>query len=381
MTPQKVSTPEVVTFDDLRTMAEAVGPCITIGVEIPDPQQIRPRVKNSIRDPEKSLEDFGVDKHTAAMLMGPIQNLASSVEMEGQWHRDLVLFRSRELFRYFSVLELDKGFVEVGEEFQIRPLLSQISVEQRFYILALSQKHVRLLRGSYRSVEEVPLRGVVPQNLETWLNARIPDHVLDNRSSGGPSTGSMKGVMFGTNSDQDRSGEYLAHFFRAIDSGLRKILGAEDAPLILAGVLPETKLYARVNSYPRLLEETVQGSPEKLSANELQKRSIEIARHTFTRLLSKTMQDVKQRSGTNRVVTDTDSILKAACEGRVSVLLLCEDAERRGAWDEATQEVLPGDQDLLNLAALRTLSHGGHAFALPSSAMPEPASMVALLRF
>jgi hypothetical protein len=381
VTPQRISTPEVVTVDDLKDLAAAGGPCVTVAMKIPDPLHIRTHIKNGIRGLEKSLHDFGVDERTTATLMGPIQSLASSVEAEGQWRRDLILFRSPNIFRYFSVPELTREFADVGNHFQVRPLLSVIGFEQRFHVLALSQKHVRLLRCTYRGVEEVPLRGVAPQNLETWLNARIPDHVLENRSTGGPSTGSMKGVTFGTSTDAERHSEYLAHFFREIDAGIHRVPGSEDLPLILAGVVAETRLYARGNTHTRLLEDTVHGSPEKLPAKELHERALRIARHTFSKALSKTLQDMKQHRGAGRVVTDTESILKAAHAGRVADLLVREDAEGRGGWDEVKQEMLPGSQDLLNLAALQTLVHGGQAFALNSSDMPEPAGMAALLRY
>ena len=46
------------------------------------------------------------------------------------------------------------------------------------------------------------------------MSSRIPDHVLDNWSAGGPSVGRMKGVVFGTSSDRERHEEYLRHFFK-----------------------------------------------------------------------------------------------------------------------------------------------------------------------
>jgi hypothetical protein len=381
MTPEKISTPEVIGFDDLKDLAKTRGLCITIALAIPDPAQIRPRINNSLRGLQKSMQDFAVDERTASGLLAPIQSFASSVEIEGQWGRNLVLFRSHDVFRPFSVLDLARDFIDVGHQFQIRPLLSMVGLEQRFYVLALSRNHVRLLRATQQQAKEVPLDGVIPQSLQTWLNERIPDHVLDNRSSIGPTAGSMKGVVFGTSTDQERHNEHLAHFFGEIDSGVRAILGSGDIPLILAGVAEETRLYARVNTYPRLVADSIQGSPEKVSATELHERAKGIARHTFTKALQKALEEMKNERGAGPAITDARSILKAAHEGRVADLLFREDAELRGAWDETTQEIRPGEQDLLNLAALRTLSNSGRAFALRSSDLPEPASMAALLRF
>src|ERR1700734_4433924 len=110
------------------------------------------------------------------------------------------------------------------------------------------------------------------------MNEREPDHVLDNRSAGGPSVGKMKGVLFGTNTDRERHEEYLKNFFKEVDKGVHHILLGHTAPLILAGVGEEVALYRRVNSYSRLMEEAVLGSPDAFEPNVLHDRAIEIAR-------------------------------------------------------------------------------------------------------
>jgi len=381
VTPQRIAAPEVVTAGDLKELAEAAGPCITMAVDIPDPRQIRTRIKNSIRAAEEALRTLGVDENTAGVLVGPIKSLAASVEIDGEWRRDLILYRSSGIFRYFAVLDLTDGFVGAGAHFHIRPLLPLMGIEQIFYILALSQKQVRLLRATHHHAAEVPLAGVAPVNLVTWINERSPDHLLENRSTAGPSSGSTKGVLFGTSKNDEQHKQNMAHFFREIDAGLHRILGAGDAPLILAGVVEETKLYERVNTYPRLLEQTVQGSPEKISVQELQQRAASLARRAFTKPLTKALDDLDRLRGTSRVITAGDAVLKAASQGRVAQLLVPEGAEWRGDWDEASQQVRVGNQDLLNLAAVETLVHGGDAFELPGSRISDQTGMIALLRF
>jgi hypothetical protein len=279
----------------------------------------------------------------------------------------------------------------VGNRFQIRPLLPLMSRDQRFYLLALSQKHVRLLLCSWRDVHEIPLLGAAPQNLETWLNNRIPDHVLDNRAKAGPSVGSMHGVMFGTSTDRERHDEYLIHFFKEIDKGLHKLLGAQNVPLLLAGVESETALYRKVNTYPQLLEPTVHGSPDGLSYSDLHTRAVEVVKRIFSAPLRKVLRDFKDFRDTNRVSFSIPEILKRAHEGRVADLLIRKDAQYIGTWDGVVVQVRSDpvsskdssvqDNDLLNVAALETLSHRGKVFALKPSEMPIESDAAALLRF
>jgi hypothetical protein len=375
-----------VSYEDLRSLASAKAPCITALLMIPDPLQRSPQISNIVREVEKLLKDARIDAITAASLVEPVRAMATATEQEGDWSVGFALFRSPEIFRYFLLRDLVTEFVMVRERFQIRPLLPLLSRDQRFYLLALSQKHVRLFRCTNQSEQELQLRRLAPENLHVWLNNRIPDHVLDNRSAGGPSVGSMKGVLFGTNTDRERHDEYLAHFFKEVDKGIHHILRFETAPLIVAGVDSEVTIYRRVNSYPRLLDDSVHGSPDGLTLPELHDRAIEIMRHTFSAPLGKVMAEYQDYRDRNRVLFSLDEILIHTQEGRVSDLLLREDAVQRGVWDECSLQVRTGNdngssEDLLNLAALLTISHRGQAFALKAHEMPNRADSAALLRF
>jgi hypothetical protein len=208
------------------------------------------------------------------------------------------------------------------------------------------------------------------------MNTRQPDHVLDNRAFGGPSLGSMPGVMFGTSADRERQDQYLTHFFKEVDKGLHSILADETEPLMLAGVEYEIALYRKVNTNPRLMEHSVQGSPDGVSRTELHERALEIVKRTFPAPLRKVINQFEKYRGSNRVSFSLTEILTNAYAGRILGLLLRKDAERRGIWNEAS-----GEEDLLNLAALQTLLHRGQAFALKGCGLVDGNDAAAILRF
>jgi hypothetical protein len=365
MTPREAL--EVVSFGDLRSLAQARAPCITAGIAIPDPLQLHARIQNLIRGIERHLKDAGVNSEEGSRLVEPIRTLANAVEEEHDWSIGLVLYRSPDLFRHFWLRDTIEAFVALSQTFQIRPLLSVVSREQRFYVLALSQKHTRLLMYPYQSQQELQLRRLAPQSLRTWMNEREPDHVLDNRSAGGPSVGKMKGVMFGINSDRERHDEYLRHFFKEIEKGVHHILLDQTAPLILSGVQEEVAVYRHVNSYPRLIERAVLGSPDAFEPNELHDRATEIAREIPPPPLQKALDQLKEVFGTKLALSNMDEIVQRADEGRVADLLLGEE---------------PGPQaDLFNLAALKTLQHRGQAFTVKKSMLPPETNAVAILRY
>jgi len=140
----------VVSFDDLRSQAAARAPCITAGIAILDPLQLHARIQNLIRGIERHLKDAGVNSEKEFTLVQPIRTLANAIEEEHDWSIGLILYRSPDLFRHFWLRDTIEDFVTVSQTFQIRPLHSVVSKEQKFYVLALSQKHTRLLMYPYQ---------------------------------------------------------------------------------------------------------------------------------------------------------------------------------------------------------------------------------------
>ena len=324
-----------------------------------------------------------IDVRTAKMLLEPLHGLESTIETEGDWAIALAIYRSEETFRCFHVTGLAKEVITVGERFCLRPLLDAVTREQRFYVLALSQKRVRLFDcGTYR-IEEVALQGRVPSNLQSFLNTKMPDHVLDARSSGGPGVGSMKGVVFGTSSDRDKHNEYLAHYFRAIDTGVHRVLASGNIPLVLAGVEEELALYRKINTHKYLLEEDVYGSPDGVALKELHHRALDLVRKKLVSPAAKVVREFEDYRGVRRVALDLGEILARASEGRVSDLLVREDAERRGTWSRDTQKIREAgeSEDLINVAVVETLLHGGQAYSLRAAEMPEGSEVAAVLRY
>ena len=228
MTAQDIAAHDVISFDDLKRLAGAKGPCLTMVVPLPNPLEIEARLKNAIRAARKAVADDAFPE--------PIRNLADTVETDRNWASALIVLRSPDVFRYYWLRGQWKETASVADRFQAWPLFAVMAREQRFHLLALSQKHIRLFHCTQHKAEEARLRGLVPENFQVWLNTRQPDHDLQNRQSGISSTGSMKGVVFGTSTDREREEESLRHFLKEADKGVSQILRTDTAPLLLAGV-------------------------------------------------------------------------------------------------------------------------------------------------
>jgi len=314
MTTPEIAAADIVTFEDLTSLASAKGPCITLVTPLSNPLEIQAHLTNAIRAVENKLAERRADPGTRDALVKPLQALAASIEAEGARANAFVLFLAPEILSHYWLHEFRPEVITVDGKFDIRPLLPVLSREQRFYVLALSQKQTQLFYGTSHSFEEVSLRGT-PQDLRDWINIRQPDHDLENRATGGPSVGSMKGVLFGTSTDREREDEYLAHFFKEIGKGIHTILHDERAPLLLTEVEYEIALYRGVNSYLHLWEKAIRGSPDGFTNWELHQRAMEIVTQPFCEPLQKAIADFERRRNLGRVFLRGDEIVKAAFRG------------------------------------------------------------------
>jgi hypothetical protein len=93
-------------------------------------------------------------------------------------------------------------------------------------------------------------------------------------------------------------------------------------------------------------------------------------------------------TATGRTSPHVAEIVTAAREGRVETLFVARDAA--AAWgvhdiDTGTVEVheklLPGDEDLLELAVAETLAHQGTVYSVPAEEMPSSGPAAAILRY
>ena len=293
-------------------------------------------------------------------------------------------FAHPTVFHQFAVTEPVKPSFEVGGCFEILPVLAELHFPVEFYVLCLSKKDVGMFRCSGLHAERTKLPAGVPETLEGALGFKPPDHDLENRAAAGSSAGAMHAVRFGTGSGDERQGAYLADFYKAVDRGVRELLGAaSDAPLVLAGVEEDTVLYRRSNTYAHLLGQSAHGSKGVAMDAAILLQAYSIVRSDSIERALRVLHAAKERVAPARYSTSMNSILRAAGEGRVARLYIDESARIYGMFEgiRGGEGWNQGEQDLLNIAAVETIRQGGMAFVLPSGRIPDGAKIAAIFRY
>ena len=126
------------------------------------------RLKNLIREAQRRLTGAGLTTKETKELLKPVKGLLRDDFFWRHQNDGLAVFSSAGLFRCYRLpLSFDK-LVVVTHRFHIKPLLSLLASDGRFYILALSQNKVRLVEGTRYTASEVALEDV-PESLADTL--------------------------------------------------------------------------------------------------------------------------------------------------------------------------------------------------------------------
>ena len=88
-----------------------------------------------------------------------------------------------------------------------------------------------------------------------------------------------------------------------------------------------------------------------------------------------------------RTTKGLKAIVQGACEGRIETLFVAAGIQHWGFYDPETRSVHlhedagPGDEDLLDFAALHTFLNRGTVYVLKPEDMPDSGAVAAVLRY
>ncbi len=391
-TPKQNHEWKVPEWADIRELCEQEGACLSIYLGGHAKGGGTAAAADRLRTLLPALEEALVDRSVLAPdredLLAPIRALSRDPVFEKGQDGGLAIFRSPHLFLIFKLPWPVSETWRLEGRFYVRPLWEMLVQNRRFLVLALARKRIRLLEWSGGQTCEVPLPDDVPTALEEFGAFKQPDHDLMGKSSAGPSTGKMGGVMFGTGAGHDKEYHQLHDFHKAIDRGLRPVLNQVHVPLVLAGTETDVASYLRINTYPLILVEAVSGSPDGgWSDEEITRLARNIVQRWAPENERKALSDM-DRAAPREKSHETTRIVISAEAGRVLHLFIAMGAnDQTGNLDRLSGRILlsgefrSANDDFLNAAMIETVRHEGNVWVLSPERMPEKASIAALFRY
>lgn len=365
-------------------------PTIHAGAEV---QQNPIRFKNLIKQAEALLQDQANLRHTEALeLLQPVLGL----EQEDFWqhqNQGLAIFLAKGFLHYYRVPLNFEELVVVSDRFHLKPLLPLLTGDGKFFLLALSQKQVRLFEGSRHSIHEIELKDEIPTNMDAALlydeTAKEGQFRISTSKGGTNNSFQHAGSFHGQGSpDQDEPQTNILQFFHVLDNKLQKYFHNEQAPLILAGVEYLLPIYQEANTYPHLLDTILPiENVGVFKPEEMHEQIWSVIEPYYTESQNAAIEHYYELAGTGKTSTDLKEAVAAAYYGRVDQLFVAVGVQQWGSFDPQANELQihaeaePGDEDLLNVAAVQTLLNGGTVYAVDPEAVPDEAPIAAVFRY
>jgi hypothetical protein len=401
---------EPITRDTLRSLIQKRAD-VAVSVYHPtervavEPEQNSLHLKNLLRDAMRILDAKGVKKKQATQLLQPMNALLDDDDFWRHQGDGLVLFRTPDFFRYYRLpFEVDEAVI-VSDELYTKPMLSALAAQGHYYILAASQKSLRLFRATRFGIEQTDVAGTgIPTSLaealkyDDFQKPELQHHPAGapGRAEGGPGgpsrppqgrAATRKSAYHGHGDSGDDQKTEILRYFQAVDDGLSTILRAEHAPLVFVAVDYLHPIFRQATSYRHLLDHGLETNPDQMSAAELHDRTWPIVEPELKAGLERAAERFRNAQGTGLTSCDLAEVLVSSASSRIDSLLLRQGDSRWGRFDPTAdvldihEEAADDDKDLLYVAARNTIVNGGSVYLLDAEDMPCDEPVAAVYRF
>lgn len=346
------------------------------------------RLRNLLDEAETTLRSRGMRRVDAVERLAPARSLADDRLFWQNQSHGLALFLSPEGMIRYRLPFAFEPLVQVGNRFHIKPLLPLLNSDGRFYVLAVSQKAVRILQATRFHVDEIELESL-PRSLAAALAYDDPERQLQSHmgAQAGAFRGGNTAIFHGHGGGSDDQKRELMQFFRQIDAGLRDLHETEPSPLVLAAVGYLHPIFAEASNYPNLVAEGVDGNPDDLSDEALHQAAWKVVEPIFSQQKEDAMARYRNLLGTDRSSDRIEEIVPAAHMGRIESVFVPTGLHIWGTFAPENFKVVearaPGadNEDLLDLTAVQTLLHDGQVYVMAPDEIPGDSLVAATFRY
>jgi len=270
-------------------------------------------------------------------------------------------------------------------------LIPIISEDVRFFVLALSPKRIRLMEGTRHTALELELPGW-PDNFQQLADFIEEEPQIQFHTKAAPyggDRGSRAAVFHGQAGGDDSTvhKQRLWEYCRFVDERVRKSIGEDVAPLVLACDERLASIYRDASDYRQIVDQTLAGSSDGRGPEELCRAAWQIIEPHINEVHEQAVAAYYNASASGRGTADLDTLLPAAHEGRVATMLVADGAKVYGRYNAEQRKLdlhdrpMTDDEELLNSAMVEAYRQGADLYMLPQEQMPDHRQAVAMLRY
>ncbi|RYG18590.1 hypothetical protein EON82_22435 [bacterium] len=386
---------DTITHAQLRALAEAGAPP-AVSIYLPThragsgARQDPIEFKNLLRDAEARLVERGMRGTEARDLLQSATDLLDDVSLWDNNLDGLAVFVSPGIFHAYKLPIAPQSTVHVNDRFHVKALLPILS-DREFYVVAVSQHDVRLLRCSRTACQRIELPKDVETKIENVREGQGEHATTTQRNAGGLGGGAGQGAAGTFHGEtvevERRHAEDVRFLFRQEDDGIRRAADIGDALVVLAGDIHVTPIFREVSKLKNIVEETIRGNQEIVADSELHAKALEILEPIWHKELNNEQETFGTALAQGKASRDVQEILIAAMDGRVNTLFVAPAESQWGRIDEEKRSVelhdseSPGDEDVLDWATLKTMQTSGRVLVVDRDKVPGNGPIAAVMRY
>jgi hypothetical protein len=316
----------------------------------------------------------------------PFQDLSANQEFWNYMLDGLAVLGAPGLFRVYRLQRLVPELSVVADNFHIKPLIRIIQSADRYQILGLDRREVKLFEGNRDALDDIEPAPGVPRRITDALGEELTEPHLTVASYGMGAAGPE--MRHGHGAKKDEVDLDAERFFRVVDRAvLEHHSRPSGLPLILAALPEYHSMFRQVSQNPFLLSQGIDIHPDAISSGALRERAWRVLEPQYLARLASLVEEFGRAKSKGLGSEDTALVAQAAAAGRVATVLIEAERHVPGRLDQVSGCVELGDlahpevDDLLDDIGELVLKKGGQVVVVSAERMPAETGVAAIYRF
>jgi hypothetical protein len=364
-------------------LADHKPPCVSLYLPMQRANPPAATNRRLFRELIEQMQRIMSKRHEKTLVEEMTRKLQAIVSDESFWTGDrdaVAIFASPDLLQVVDLRQPVDEQVVVSDSFHIKPLIRIMQSADRFQILCLELKSVRMLEGNSSRLERLEDRNLPhsPEDVAGMSLSHMTGSANDLAQSGRQSA----------QGDAPVEPVPVEIFCRAIDRAVWENYSRPSGlPLILCADEKTQTAFRGVSKNQYLLDQGIFLDPKALPLDRLREEAWKIMQPIYQQQLESIKNDFRTAKAHRRGSDELTQVAEAASVGRVGTLLVASDkhiigrlARRSGMLENAPPDDGVAD-DLLDDLAEMVLRQDGQVLVLPQVAMPTDTGVAAIYRY
>ncbi|AKD05557.1 hypothetical protein PKOR_06180 [Pontibacter korlensis] len=349
--------------------------------------------KNKIKEARILLAKHDVPEAEIDEYLKPAEELLDDNNFWRHQGEGLAVFITKGFSTYYTLPISVPEVVYVLDQFYLTPILPILSQNGRFFILCLYREKIGFYEATIEKVRQIDISSFVPETMNEALKFDVKGKDQDFNTSrttvnGTNILGNPRGFSQG-----DQQHDRVREFMNAVDTGLQTILHDANEPLVLAGIDHYCSLFRKTSKYKNIVPENVpvDENADLINVKNIHEKALEIIKPLMQQSHNDSLTRYQNVAGTGVTSEDIATVAAEAVHGRIDTLFITPSDPVWGTYNaksavaEVHNEYQRGDDDLINLAATKTIAQGGKVYVNSYNGLTESAdgasSVKALFRY